>query len=129
MQKSSYRPKYHASVPAGWSNDPNGTIWYGGKAHLFYQHYPYKAQWGTMHWGHMVSEDLIHWDYLGTAFEDYQTQCAAEIAAAGLDPSKHQGLWAPEAVRIGFSGSLRKLLPPSSETARHCRWRVGWAAV
>ena len=48
-----------------------------------------------------VSEDLIHWDYLGTAFEDYQTQCAAEIAAAGLDPSKHQGLWAPEAVRAG----------------------------
>ena len=48
-----------------------------------------------------VSDDLIHWDYLGTAFDDYETTCAAEIAAAGLDPAKHQGLWAPEAVKVG----------------------------
>ncbi len=48
-----------------------------------------------------VSDDLIHWDYLGTAFEDYESACAEEIAAAGLDPAKHHGLWAPEAVRVG----------------------------
>ena len=48
-----------------------------------------------------VSEDLVHWDYLGTAFEDYETSCAEEIAAAGLDPGKHDGLWAPEAVKAG----------------------------
>lgn len=48
-----------------------------------------------------VSDDLIHWDYLGTAFEDYESACAEEIKAAGLDPAKHQGLWAPEAVRVG----------------------------
>ncbi|MBR6164824.1 MAG: arabinan endo-1,5-alpha-L-arabinosidase [Clostridia bacterium] len=48
-----------------------------------------------------VSDDLIHWEYLGTAFEDYETQCAEEIRAAGLDPAKHQGLWAPEAVKAG----------------------------
>ena len=40
-----------------------------------------------------VSKDLISWDYLGTAFEDYETACAAEIAAAGLKPEEHQGLW------------------------------------
>ena len=48
-----------------------------------------------------VSDDLVHWDYLGTAFEDYESACAEEIKAAGLDPAKHQGLWAPEAVRVG----------------------------
>ena len=48
-----------------------------------------------------VSEDLVHWDYLGTAFEDWETSCAEEIAAAGLDPGKHDGLWAPEAVKAG----------------------------
>ena len=47
MSKS-YRPKYHASVPSGWANDPNGTIFYNGKAHLFFQHYPHKPEWGTM---------------------------------------------------------------------------------
>ena len=48
-----------------------------------------------------VSDDLVHWDYLGTAFEDYESACAEAIKAAGLDPAKHQGLWAPEAVRVG----------------------------
>ena len=27
MSKS-YRPRYHVSVPFGWANDPNGTIYY-----------------------------------------------------------------------------------------------------
>ena len=48
-----------------------------------------------------VSDDLVHWEYLGTAFEDYETSCAQEIAASGLDPSKHEGLWAPEAIKAG----------------------------
>ena len=48
-----------------------------------------------------VSDDLVHWEYLGTAFEHYETSCAEEIAAAGMDPSKHDGLWAPEAVKAG----------------------------
>ena len=60
MNKS-YRPAYHASVPSGWANDPNGTIWYGGQAHLFYQHYPHRPSWGTMHWGHMSTRDFLHW--------------------------------------------------------------------
>ena len=46
-----------------------------------------------------VSDDLIRWEYLGTAFEDYETSCAEEIAAAGLKPEKHDGLWAPEVVQ------------------------------
>ena len=48
-----------------------------------------------------VSDDLIHWEYLGTAFEDYETTCAEEIAAARLNPSKHDGLWAPDVVKAG----------------------------
>ena len=48
-----------------------------------------------------VSDDLIHWTYIGTAFSNYEEQCAEEIAAAGLKPEEHQGLWAPEAVRVG----------------------------
>ena len=59
--RKSYRPLYHVSVPFGWGNDPNGTIYYNGKAHLYYQHYPHKPQWGPMHWLHVTTEDFIHW--------------------------------------------------------------------
>ncbi len=48
-----------------------------------------------------ASDDLIHWEYLGAAFDDYETTCAEEIAAARLNPSKHDGLWAPDVVKVG----------------------------
>ena len=61
------RPHFHLSARVGWMNDPNGFSYYEGKYHLFYQYHPYDSHWGPMHWGHAVSEDLIHWEYLPCA--------------------------------------------------------------
>lgn len=61
------RPPFHLSPRTGWMNDPNGFSWYQGKYHLFYQYNPYNSYWGPMHWGHAVSEDLLHWEYLPAA--------------------------------------------------------------
>ncbi len=71
-----YRNHYHFMPPAGWMNDPNGMIFYKGQYHLFYQHQP-EPMWKSLHWGHAVSDDLIHWKQLPIAlapseeYDDY----------------------------------------------------------
>ena len=61
------RPDFHLSTRVGWMNDPNGFSFYNGKYHMFYQYHPYDSHWGPMHWGHAVSDDLLHWEYLPAA--------------------------------------------------------------
>lgn len=61
------RLKYHFEPRRGWMNDPNGLCWFGGRYHAFFQHYPHDTRWGPMHWGHAVSDDLIHWEELEIA--------------------------------------------------------------
>ena len=65
--KKEERPEFHLTPRTGWMNDPNGFSWYKGQYHMFYQYYPYESKWGPMHWGHAVSKDLLHWEYLPAA--------------------------------------------------------------
>ncbi|SDM53868.1 beta-fructofuranosidase [Halogranum gelatinilyticum] len=56
------RPRYHLSPPANWLNDPNGLIQWQGRYHVFYQYNPGGPYHGCIHWGHAVSDDLLHWE-------------------------------------------------------------------
>lgn len=78
----------HLKAPGHWINDPNGFIFYKGRYHLFYQHFPYEPRWGTMHWGHAVSEDLVHWEHRGIALypsKDYDRNGVFSGSAVEVD--------------------------------------------
>ena len=64
---SEARPRFHMTPCVGWTNDPNGFSFYKNQYHLFYQYNPYKTVWDSMHWGHVVSDDLLNWKYLPCA--------------------------------------------------------------
>jgi beta-fructofuranosidase len=62
-----HRPRYHFLPAANWMNDPNGLIQWRGQYHMFYQYNPHGPFHGTIHWGHAVSSDLVHWEHLPVA--------------------------------------------------------------
>ncbi len=89
---SEERPGFHLAVRTGWMNDPNGFSYYNGKYHMFYQYHPYEAKWGPMHWGHAVSDDLLHWEYLPAALapdESYDRDGCFSGSAITLPDGKH----------------------------------------
>lgn len=67
VARDPHRPQYHFVPPANWMNDPNGLIQWQGQYHLFYQYNPHGPFWGTIHWGHAMSPDLVHWQHLPIA--------------------------------------------------------------
>lgn len=60
--KTRYRQHFHIIPQQGWMNDPNGLCFFKGYYHVFFQYHPDSAEWGPMHWGHVRSVDLVHWE-------------------------------------------------------------------
>lgn len=54
-----HHPRYHFVSPEHRLNDPNGLCFWQGRWHMFYQGYPPEDP--RQHWGHVISDDLIHW--------------------------------------------------------------------
>jgi len=73
MAADPYRPIYHYVNPESRLNDPNGLCFWKGRWHLFYQAYP--PEDSRQHWGHAVSDDLIHWRDLPYAIYPNPERC------------------------------------------------------
>ena len=74
-----HRPYYHYVNPENNLNDPNGLCFWQGRWHLFYQGYPPEDP--RVHWGHAVSDDLIHWRDLPYAIYPDPEECCFSGAA------------------------------------------------
>lgn len=61
------RPLLHLTPDRGFMNDPNGLVQHRGRHHVFFQHNPEGPEFGRMHWGHAVSDDLLGWTQLPSA--------------------------------------------------------------
>ena len=78
-----FRPAYHFVSPENMLNDPNGLCFWQGRWHLFYQAYPpdefpdpQDIKKRRQHWGHAVSDDLVHWRDLPYAiYPDIERMC------------------------------------------------------
>ncbi|MFC1713409.1 glycoside hydrolase family 32 protein [Candidatus Poribacteria bacterium] len=73
MAGERYRPIYHYINPEGTLNDPNGLCFWKGRWHLFYQAYPPEDT--RQHWGHAISDDLVHWQDLPYAIYPNPERC------------------------------------------------------
>ncbi|MDE0140500.1 MAG: glycoside hydrolase family 32 protein [Caldilineaceae bacterium] len=68
-----HRPIYHYVNPENTLNDPNGLSFWQDRWHLFYQSYPPEDP--RQHWGHAISDDLIHWQDLPYAIYPSPEEC------------------------------------------------------
>lgn len=62
-----HRPQFHFISPEHWMNEPHAPFYFEGKYHIFYQHNPQGPYWNHIHWGHAVSDDMIHWEDMPVA--------------------------------------------------------------
>lgn len=71
--KDYLRPKYHITPEIGCLCDPCGFVYYKGLYHLYFQYNPYTVYRNAMTWGHLVSKDMIQWDYAYVAIPRTET--------------------------------------------------------
>lgn len=56
-----YKTQYHGGPYQHWMNEQHAPFYYNGTYHLFYQNNMVGTYWRNICWGHLVSEDMVHW--------------------------------------------------------------------
>jgi beta-fructofuranosidase len=125
LARDPLRPQFHLLPAANWMNDPNGPIFFNGRYHMFYQYDPFGAFWGSMHWGHAMSHDMVHWWHERVAMAptlDGYDRDGVFSGAIVIDPAGHDG-GTPTAIYTGVT-------PPASPSEATLRDGVhSWREV
>lgn len=56
-----YKTQYHGGPYQHWMNEPHAPLYYNGVYHLFFQSNSIGTYWRNICWGHLVSDDTVHW--------------------------------------------------------------------
>lgn len=135
-----YRPAYHFVSPESQLNDPNGLCFWQGRWHLFYQGYPpdefpdpADLAKRRQHWGHAVSEDLVHWRDLPYAiYPGIERMCFSGSTVVEPDQvvAYYLGISAGQMVAIAKDPLLLNWEKPggrpvSSPSGDSCIWKEG----
>ncbi len=56
-----YKTQYHGGPYQHWMNEPHAPVYYNGMYHLFFQSNSIGTYWRNICWGHLISEDTVHW--------------------------------------------------------------------
>lgn len=63
-----HRPLIHPMPSSDWTNETHGLTYFNDKYHLFFQKNPTGPFFSQLHWGHLVSDDLLKWEEIDYAF-------------------------------------------------------------
>lgn len=91
IKEDIHRPIFHIGAPEHWMNEPHAAFYYKGFYHIFYQHNPFGPFWHQIHWGHMVSSDMIHWEYLPDALSPTYASVAPDGIWSGSSVLDREG--------------------------------------
>ena len=135
-----YRPAYHFVSPESQLNDPNGLCFWRGRWHLFYQAYPpdefpnpADIPKRRQHWGHAVSDDLVHWRDLPYAiYPGIERMCfsGSTVVESNQVVAYYPGIAAGQMVAISKDPLLLNWEktegnPVSGPSGDSCIWKEG----
>ena len=138
MAADRYRPAYHFVSPESQLNDPNGLCFWQGRWHLFYQAYPpdefpnpADIPKRRQHWGHAVSDDLVHWRDLPYAiYPGIERMCfsGSTVVEASRVVAFYPGIDAGQMVAVSKDPLLLNFekiggKPVRSPTGDSCIWK------
>lgn len=118
-----YKTQYHGGPYQHWMNEPHAPLYYNGMYHLFFQSNSIGTYWRNISWGHLVSEDTVHWRQIQDAIVPTENSVVPDgvwsggaamdkngvpvlFFTAGNDSFSRQGLISNQNIGVAYPADL-----------------------